>query len=102
MDAPLTLEGIRERMLAAFSLGKLTSYERETPKGEALRLLALARRDVEDWIASNGESADSIRLLALIQESLKQYASAVQTLESLAQKGWADHRDLKRLAACRV
>jgi len=101
-DRPPEISEIRQRVLAAFREGQLSSYERPTPTGSALQILALAKAEMERWLETNGETADALRLFSLILESLTQYASAINILERLSASGYARRDDLKRLARCRI
>jgi len=102
MPADNSINEIKRLVLQAFKEGKLSTYERPTPSGEALELLAQARRRIEEHISHFGPNLDALRLLALIQESLKQYASAIETLQRVIDQSNPPNRDdLKRLAMCR-
>lgn len=102
MDADSDLENISQQVRSAFKAGLLLSYERKAPSESTLKALALLKTQTNDWIDRNGETGVALRLLALIQESLLQYASAIGTLERLNAAGLATRDDLKRLAKCRT
>jgi len=89
---------LRQGLIAS----KQASYIRRAPAARAVPLLEEARREVKSWIDQHGENAESLRLLALAEEALLNYASAVDALEKLIRLSPKHNRnDLKRLAACR-
>ena len=78
------------------------SYQRRAPSPAALRIIQEARRELKSWIAKNGETIESLRLLALAEEALLNFDSAVVILENLINRSSSPNRkDIKRLAACR-
>jgi tetratricopeptide (TPR) repeat protein len=96
------LDGIRRLLNKGLGLSKQGSYQRRAPSQSAVPFLRQARCELEAWIEQNGEFVEALRLLALADEALLDYRSAVRCLEKvIALSGRNDRKDLKRLAACR-
>lgn len=105
MDSDLDKEltSIKQSVIHAFKVGKLYSFNREPPKGEARQILAAAYSETQNWIREHGENEEALRLLALIQEAFTYYPLAIKTLEKIIKMNKKNKReDLKRLAMCRT
>ena len=78
------------------------SYQRRAPAPIAVPLLEQARHELKSWIEQHGETLEAMRLVALAEEALLNYDSAVSALEKVIRlSSTPNQRDLKRLAACR-
>jgi hypothetical protein len=97
-----SLEQINLLLRQGLIATKQGSYHRRVPAAKAVPLLQQALREVKSWMGQHGESERSLRLLALAEEALLDYDSAVSTLEKMIKLSARPNRnDLKRLAACR-
>jgi len=78
------------------------SYQRRAPAPIPVALLEQARHELKSWIEQHGETLEAMRLVALAEEALLNYDSAVSALEKVIRlSSTPNQRDLKRLAACR-
>jgi len=97
-----TLNQINVLLRQGLNTSRQGSYHRRAPAPEAVPLLEEARRELETWIQEHGETAESLRLLAIAQEAVLDYGSAQRTLQKvIGLSSSPDRKDLKRLAACR-
>ena len=96
------LKSIEIELRSAMNLTLQGSYRRRAPSKRAVPLLEESRKGLEKWIEEHGESADALRLLALVNEAFLNYEMASQLLEkAIHLSPQRNRRDLKRLAAYR-